>query len=137
MADTVILTAKLKEERDYWMNKLSGVSPASHLIPDFKRSQIYSRKSHSFETMLPQESYLKLLGMTGGSPFLLYAALMTALKVLLYKYSGNHQVIVGSPAFKNGNGNGHHPNALAILDHVDGSMSFKQLLLNVRANLSE
>jgi hypothetical protein len=137
MADTVILTAGLKQERDFWMNKLSGELFTSPLIPDFQRSKVYSLKADHFETTLPVESSRRLFQMTGGSPFLLYATLMAALKVCLRNYSGNDLVIVGSPAFKNGSEPAPGPNALAILDAVDSEMSFKQLLLNVRASLSE
>jgi amino acid adenylation domain-containing protein len=78
----------------------------------------------------------KLKKLTGGSPFLLYTALLTALKVCLHKYGGSDVVAVGSPACGNGAGP-RNANLLTIVADIDEHESFQQFLLRVRETLLE
>jgi len=131
----MILTPKLRQERDYWIARLSTEIGTSNLTLDYKRSKVYSAKRDSFEVRLPAEVSTKMMKMAGDSSFLLYTILMAALKICLYKYSGSETIVVGSPAHKS---EGEvQPNALAIVDQIDEESSFRQFLMKVRETLSE
>src|ERR1044072_4675924 len=100
MSDVVILTTKLKEERDYWITKLSREIGASSLPLDFTRPAAYTEQQASVEITLPVAVGQRLEKMTGNSPFLLYTILMASLKACLYKYTGSSTIVVGSPAYR-------------------------------------
>lgn len=128
---------ELKEEQAYWISRLSVERAESGLRPDYERPESYAGERERIEVAVPADSAEKLARLTGGSPFLTYAALMTVLKVCLYRYSETELIIVGSPAFQPEGAAGDNANVLAILDEVTGGTSFKQLLSNVRASLRE
>src|SRR6185295_9667933 len=129
MTETVILTARLKEERDYWASKLSNDLESSGIPLDFKRSKIYSKKPAVINTNLNGETYQKICNLTRGSSFLLYTMLMAALKVCLHKYTRSERIIVGSPSLNNGADSIDADSFLPIIDPVDSRLSFKQFLL--------
>jgi non-ribosomal peptide synthetase component F len=81
--------------------------------------------------------YRRLTLLTNGSPFLLYATLMSVLKICLHKYTGSGTIVVGSPAMLDPKQATTKANAVAIVDAVDEQQSFRQLLLQVRNNLLE
>ena len=81
--------------------------------------------------------YLRLARLTNGSPFLLYATLMSVLKICLHKYTGSGTIVVGSPAMFDPKQATIEANAVAIVDAVDEQQSFRELLLQVRNNLLE
>jgi len=123
------------EERDYWLDKLSQRPSISSLPARRSGAAGADLRSGSVEIVLAGELHQKLEKLTAGKPFLLYAALMATLKVCIYKYTGNNRIVVGSPARRNDSNNTGEANALAIIDEVDGRLTFKQLLLNVRQTL--
>ena len=137
MPKLVILTTKLKEERDYWLAKLSGEQGAANLPLDFGRSKVYSRKRETVEFTIGGELYRQLVNLVSDSSFLIYTALMTAMKVCLHKYVGSSRIAVGSPALRGDNGAAPQTNALVIVDEIDGKQSFRELLVKVRQTLSE
>lgn len=136
-SERVILNRKLKEERDYWIKRLSPKIGNSNLPSDFRRSKVYSNKKDSVEVKLVGAPYHKLIKLTDSSSFLLYTTLLTVLNICLHKYTGSNLVVVGSPASTKVGVPNQAGNALAILTEVDDKLSFRQLLLNVRENLLE
>ncbi|MCI0665068.1 MAG: amino acid adenylation domain-containing protein [Acidobacteria bacterium] len=136
MMSKMIFTTKLKEEQKYWIERLSRKIDESNLPLDYKRSNVYSDKRDKVETRFYGEIYQKLERLTDGSALLIYTTAIAALKLCLYKYTGNTSIVVGSPAYK------HDPdfdqqNALAIVNEVDPRMSFRTLLLGIRQVLIE
>jgi amino acid adenylation domain-containing protein len=128
---------KAKEERDYWVGKLSRELGPSGVPLDYSRAGGAAQRDGSDEITFPDDLTAKLDGVAGNSPLLLYTTLLTALKVCLHKYTGGNPIVVGSPARRRADGDDAPPNALAIADDIDERGSFKKLLLSVRENLVE
>jgi amino acid adenylation domain-containing protein/non-ribosomal peptide synthase protein (TIGR01720 family) len=132
--EIVVFDAALIEERVYWTGKLSAEHELTRLhagrpAPGGTRA----RRTGEAELVLPPDVRDQLIGLANGTPFLLYTALMAALKVCLFKYTGNRVVTVGSPALKELR----RPNALAIRDELDEALTFRELLMRVRETLLE
>ncbi|HYG80159.1 MAG TPA: amino acid adenylation domain-containing protein, partial [Pyrinomonadaceae bacterium] len=136
MTETLVFTPDLKEERDYWLARLSRELVRANLPLDERRSKVAPRRRESVAVEFDEATRRALSKLTGGSPFLLNAALVAALKVCLYKYAGGGLLVVGSPAARPEEGTP-AANALAIVDEVGGGLSFKQLLMSVRESLSQ
>jgi len=122
-------------ERDYWVAKLSSERQTSNIILDYERPDTYAGEKALVEITLPQDTAQKLLALAGNSAFLIYAALLAALKVCIHQYTGSTHIVVGSPARKKSEVLAERPNAVALIDEVIDSMSYRQLLLNVRETL--
>jgi amino acid adenylation domain-containing protein len=127
---------KLKEGKDYWVNKLSGKIEPSNLRLNYERPVTYQAKTDTVKVFLPGELQTKLARLTANSPMLVYAAILAALKICLHKYTGSRSIAVGSPALREDDPN-QSDNAVVLLDEVERDMSFRSLLVKVRETLSE
>jgi surfactin family lipopeptide synthetase A len=133
--DMIILDANIKKAQDYWNKILSGDLEETNIPLDYRRSGVNSRKRDVIDLQLPDESCQRLMDLTQNSSFLIYTVLMSALKICLYNYVRNHTIVVGSPAHKDFMKETYQVNRLPIVDRIDGSLSFRQILLSVRQSL--
>jgi len=129
-----ILDRKLLAERDYWIAKLARHREAAELRLDYPRGARDPGRGGTFGFALDDGPYRSLTRLTGGGPFLLYTTLMAALKACVYRYTGGGTVSIGSPARRREDGT-QAPNLVALVDALDGRMTFRQLLLAVRQTL--
>jgi len=135
--DVLIFDENTIEERDYWLQKLSGDILPAAIRPDFPRPARYTGREGSVPLNLVGETYRKLSKLTGGDPFLLYAVLAAGLNTCLFKYTGAASIVIGSPALKVDEGEARPGNVLAIVNEVDDTLSFRRFLVNVRKSLLE
>src|ERR1051325_6548130 len=139
--EVTIFDTKLKEERDYWIKRLSferelsNVRPVmvqhhirlsferelSNVMLDHDRPAEYSPVKQVVEVRLAEKDFQKLVGLTSKSPVLLNATLMAAISVVLHRYTESRNIVVGSPVLKDTK-----PNVVAIVNEVNGKMSFRQ-----------
>ena len=137
MSNVVILTTKLKEERDYWLTKLSREIGASSLPLDFSRPAVYAEERAVVDVTLAAGVSQRLEKMTGNSPFLLYTMLMASLKACLHKYTGSSTIVVGSPAYRRDEETNEQADPLVMVDDIDERQTFREFLMSVRETLSE
>ncbi|CAG0930622.1 nonribosomal peptide synthetase DhbF [Thermoflexales bacterium] len=129
--EILLFDSRLKEERDYWLGRLSGQTHQSNFLPVTRRFQKGLIKDGAVEIDLPVALQQSLKTLTGNSPFLVYTALLAALNICLYNYTGDRHIIVGSPALKDVE----HPNTLAIINQINPQVSFRKTLLQTRETL--
>jgi len=129
--DVLIFNSELLNERDYWTERLLGVSATSSLPMDCGGLKDGSGARSVFKFSLADSVFRDLVKLTGESPFLKYTALLGAVKICLHKYSGRKTILVGSPALKELG----RPNLLAIVSELDDETSFRQFLLGLRDRL--
>src|SRR5829696_8820488 len=131
-----LFDSRLKEQKDFWVKKLSHEIGFSGLRLDHNRSSIFLGDKDRIELPLAAETHQKLLRLTGSSPILIYSTLMAVLKVCLSKYSGSSSIVVGSPS-RNNDESDQTPNLLPIVDEIAGDESFLKFLFKVRENLDQ
>jgi amino acid adenylation domain-containing protein len=126
----------LTEKLSYWKEKLDGVSTLD-LPTDYTRPLKISSRGSSVGFVIPPEiaSGLRKLSQTHGCT--LYMTLLAAFKVLLYRYSGQEDICVGTsiagrPQKELEGLIGFFVNTLALRDEVRGEMTFQELLGEVR-----
>jgi amino acid adenylation domain-containing protein len=127
---------KLMEEREYWLNKLAGQVEPANLRLDFERPSTYQAQTGIVTILFSDELQAKLARLTGNSPLLVYTTLMTALKICLNKYTDYSSIVVGSPALLKEDSN-QPKNALVLLDEIESSSSFRDLLTSIRETLMQ
>lgn len=136
-SERLIFDSKLKAEQEYWIARLSQQIRPPNLRPDFERPASWSNDIGTIEFSLPDEVTASLTKFTGDSPLLLYALLLAALKICLYKHTGTASIVVGSPAYRRDGAPAQKSNALAIVDELRDQSSFRDFMLSVHETLSE
>jgi amino acid adenylation domain-containing protein/thioester reductase-like protein len=129
MKEEILLTIEeFNEAEKYWLAKLSGELDVINWIPDCPRPKPY--RSASSTIPFARDVTGALIRMSKDNNLSLYILLLTALKVLLYKYTGQSDIAVASPVYTSTN---REYNRFVILrDVVDASATFKELLMAVR-----
>jgi amino acid adenylation domain-containing protein len=132
-----ILDTKL----DYWKNKLAGVSPLQ-LPTDHNRPAVQGRAGGMFHFQLDLNLSSQLKNLSLSSGVTLYMTMLSAFKVLLYRYSGQEDICVGSPVAGRSHQEiegliGFFVNTLALRSQLDGGMSYLELLESVKATTLE
>ncbi len=131
--EVLVFDSQLLQERDYWRNKLSGITAASCLPPDHEVAPDRSSRQSVVPLQLPPLLVEAVEELSGSSPFLVYTTFLAAVKVCLHRYSEGRTIIAGSPALKELG----RANSLAIVTEIDAEMTFRQLLVSVRETLLE
>ncbi|HKI00347.1 MAG TPA: amino acid adenylation domain-containing protein [Thermoanaerobaculia bacterium] len=130
----LIFDRELIEQRDYWLQRLAEGWDSSGLRLDSPRPPVPSGRRGTVEVRIAGEAEARLAKLSGGQPFLLFAALMTGLGICLHRYTGGRRLVVGTPALA---GDGAEPpvNAVVILNVVEPGQTVRQLLLATRQTL--
>ncbi|MGD1702261.1 amino acid adenylation domain-containing protein [Dapis sp. BLCC M229] len=128
-----VLSSKL----NYWKQQLAGVPPLLELPTDRPRSPVQtfrgSREFFQIDVELTQK--LKQLSQTAGVT--LFMTLLAAFATLLYRYSGQSDIVVGSPIANRNRSEiepliGFFVNTLALRIGLENNPSFASLLHQVR-----
>ncbi|MGF9966588.1 amino acid adenylation domain-containing protein [Bacillus rhizoplanae] len=124
---------EMKQQEAYWLSELKGKLPILNLPTDYPRPQKKDYRGERVHLTLNEESTLRLKQLVQESGSTLYMVLLAGIKVLLSCYSGQKDIIVGSPiAGRNHRDTeslvGMFVNTLAIRSTVDDEMTFKQYL---------
>ncbi|MBW7473805.1 amino acid adenylation domain-containing protein [Paenibacillus oenotherae] len=131
--------AFLRQEQ-FWLGKLGdGDLPVLELPADYQRPAVKSFAGAvvDFEADPGLAAGLEALARDAGAT--LYMVLLAAYKVLLHKYSGQEDVIVGSPIAGRSHADtagmlGMFVNSLAIRSSLDADRSFKETVSEVKSN---
>jgi len=129
---TTPLYPNLFSQKIYWLNNLSGELPETNLITDYVRPINYSGKNQSLTFELSDELTRKLIKFTHNSYVSTYLVLLSALNIFLYKYTGNHDIVVGSPIYKQGDIPDLNNKIIPLKSSVDDQLSFKDFLFQVK-----
>jgi amino acid adenylation domain-containing protein len=135
--NAVAAAGQLTGEKDYWLNKLSGDLEKSTIPYDFKPREPQRRKMESLEFGISGESYTRLIKLSNHFDPRLHVILAAGLVVLLNKYTGNCDIIVGTPVYRPDKEGELLNTVLALRNRLESGMTFKQLLLQVNETTIE
>ena len=121
----------------YWREQLAGELPVINLPTDRPRSpvQTYQGASHSFR--LTEELAQRLKGLAQAEKATLYMTLLAAFQVLLYRYTGQEDILVGCPTFGRTQREfaeivGYFVNPVVLRANLAGNPTFQAFLSQVR-----
>ncbi len=128
---------KLKPQREYWISQLKGQLPVLQLPSDRPRpkSPKYKGSLASFE--LPAELSDKIKALSKKSDATFFMIFLAAFKVLLYRYSGQKDIVVGTPVANRNHIEmekvvGFFINMLALRSDLSDNPSFADFLSRIR-----
>jgi amino acid adenylation domain-containing protein/non-ribosomal peptide synthase protein (TIGR01720 family) len=131
----------LEEQLNYWHNKLMGVEPLA-LPTDYPRpaKPDYKGRDITFEINIDTSRKLRDFAKSTGST--LYGVLLGGLYVLLNKYTGQEDIVIGTPIANRHytqleNLIGFFVNTLAIRKQIPLNNTFRELILSLQNDLVE
>ncbi len=127
----------IQKQLDYWKEKLCGKLPVLELPFSKQRPTVQTYNGSNFRFSLSRELYEKLKSAAEQEGATLYMILLAAFKFLLFKYTGQEDIIIGSPVANRNRSElepmiGFFTNNLIIRTAFSENNSFRELLRNVR-----
>ncbi|MCP4397917.1 MAG: amino acid adenylation domain-containing protein [bacterium] len=127
----------VQTHQTYWHQQLAGEIPVLALPTDFPRPALQTFNGHSVSFTIPSEtlSVLQSLNRSQGASF--FMSLVTLVKVLLFRYTSQEDIIIGSPIAGRDHVDlegqiGFYVNTLTLRDTISGGESFEECLQKVR-----
>ncbi|HEX8559858.1 MAG TPA: amino acid adenylation domain-containing protein [Pyrinomonadaceae bacterium] len=128
--------------REFWRRRLAGELPTLDLPADRARPavQTYRGASHSVRLGARLTEGLRRLGASREAT--LFMTLLAAFQVLLHRYTGEEDVLIGSPTAGRGSAQfadtvGYFVNPLVLRASVSGGKTFAEFLDETRASALE
>ncbi|NEQ65236.1 MAG: amino acid adenylation domain-containing protein, partial [Symploca sp. SIO2D2] len=122
---------------NYWQQKLGGELPVLNLPTDRPRPPIQTDNGGSYVFKLSEKltQQLKELAQTEGAT--LYMTLLATFQVLLYRYTGQEDILVGSPTSGRTKAEfasivGYFVDSVVMRADLSGNLSFRDFLAQVR-----
>ncbi|WP_429384598.1 amino acid adenylation domain-containing protein [Mucilaginibacter sp. UYCu711] len=133
--------ALLKEKLAYWKSKLDGLKPLQ-LATDYGRPVVQSHKGALFGFRVDRELSEAVQTLSTKQGTTLYMTLLTAFKVMLYRYTGQSDICVGTPVAGRQIAEvegliGFFLNTLAIRTEIPDNIIFSDLLQHIKVGTLE
>ncbi|PNQ82013.1 non-ribosomal peptide synthetase [Paenibacillus sp. F4] len=130
---------RYREQENYWLNTFAGELPVLDLPTDYPRPAVRSFEGDVLEFTLDQRQSEGLKSIAVQTESTLYMVLLAAYSALLSHYSGQEDIIVGSPIAGRPHADlgsliGMFVNTLAIRNYPEGGKTFRDYVLEVKEN---
>lgn len=130
---------KFEQQKNYWKSKLGGELPVINLPVDYKRPQRQSFKGETVTVEIHSKLVAELKKIMHATGTTMYMLLLASYNVLLHKYTGQEDIIVGTPIAARDHVDIHEVvgvfmNMLAIRNYPSDNKSFEELLIEVKEN---
>src|SRR5260370_4502410 len=87
----------LKEQLDFWKQQLKGAQTTLDLPTDNPRPPLQTYRGAIQHFALPTKLAVELLRLSRKEDVTLFMLLLAAFQTLLYRYTGQEDILVGSP----------------------------------------
>ncbi|MEO1375162.1 MAG: amino acid adenylation domain-containing protein, partial [Cyanobacteria bacterium J06635_10] len=131
------LSSEISTQLDYWKQQLSGAPSLLQLPTDYPRPSVqkYQGSTKRFSINTGLTTKLQSLSQELGTT--LFMTLYGAFSTLLYRYSGQSDILIGSPIANRNRSEiedliGFFVNTLVLRSNFENNPSFKELLVQVR-----
>ncbi len=129
-------------QEKYWLNRFSGEIPVLNMPTDYNRPAVQSYEGAHTYFVLDKSRTGKLNDLAAENGVTLFMVLLAAYNVLLNRYTGQEEIIIGTPVAGRQHADlqdiiGVFVNTLPLLNHPKGSKSFVQFLEEVKQSTLE
>ncbi len=131
-----------QKQLPYWKEKLAGSPPLLELPTDHPRPAIKSYRGSHRQATIKNELVEKIRQLAQQNQTTLFMTLLSAFYTLLYRYSGQQDICVGTPIANRNRAEtegliGFFVNTLVLRNDLSGEPSFKQILARTRTTALE
>lgn len=133
-------SSKIKKQEKYWLEHFKGEIPVLSLTYDFARPVVQTNTYGSIEFDIDLEQTEKLINLAKKADASVDCILLTVFYVLMHKYSGQEDMVIGSTVLGNLQNDlndvmGNFENILALRNKPEGEKTFINFLSEVRDNM--
>lgn len=126
------------KHRQYWLEQLSGELPVLDMPTDFPRPAVQTFNGNTLHFKLPDFALQQFKTLLNARQASLFMGLCAVVKILLHRYTGQQDLILGTPVAGRGHSDlenqlGFYVNTLALRDTIDPEQSFAALVDQVNA----
>ena len=127
----------LDQQLSYWRKQLAGVPPILELPTDYPRPAVRTFNGASLSLRLPRWLTEELKTLSRGEGVTLFMSLMATFQLLLWRYSGQEDIAVGTPVAHRMQAEtedliGFFVNTLVLRTDVSGNPTFRELVQRVK-----
>ena len=127
----------LQSQLSYWKQQLDGAPPVLELPSDRPRHPVPTFEGATAPFVLPKELSDSIKGLSRQEGLTLFMTLLAAFDTLLLHYSGQSDVVVGSPIANRNRSEiegliGFFVNTLVLRTDLSGNPTFRELMARVR-----
>ena len=127
----------LETQLSYWKKQLAGAPPSLDLPTDRRRPAVPTFHGARQSVVLSKSLTEALKGLSRQEGVTLFMTLLAAFKVLLSRYTGQEDIVVGTPIAGRNRAEiegliGFFVNTLVLRTNLSGNPTFKELLSRVR-----
>jgi amino acid adenylation domain-containing protein len=138
-SELLVAAKQRTEEKNYWLDKLSGDLVKAGFPADLSleenREELPGKARYDFT--IPAETTALAFKLSGGSDLRLFVLLVSALTLLLQRYSSQNDIILGAPISR-GEASGQLMNTLLLLRcRPDEAKTIKELIVKTGKTLFE
>jgi amino acid adenylation domain-containing protein len=135
----LIKTGRIQGQASYWLNRFRGEIPVLNLAADYPRPAVQSFAGDELRFEIEPELTQKLNRMAAETGTTLYMVLLAAFNILLSKYSGQEDIIIGSSIAGRPHADlqkviGVFINTLAMRNYPARAKTFSEFLAEVKEN---
>ncbi|KAB8332532.1 amino acid adenylation domain-containing protein [Scytonema tolypothrichoides VB-61278] len=129
----------VENQLNYWKQQLAGATPVLELPTDKPRPPVQTRRGAKQSFVLPKNLSASLSALSRQEGVTLFMTLLAAFQTLLYRYSGQQDILVGSPTAGRNREEiegliGFFVNTLVLRTDLSGNPKFRELLQRVRSH---
>uniref|UniRef100_UPI00047D5D9F non-ribosomal peptide synthetase n=1 Tax=Clostridium akagii TaxID=91623 RepID=UPI00047D5D9F len=130
---------KVKDQEAYWVNRFKGEIPILNLITDYERPIIRKLEGNKISFTVSEKLTSKINYMARETGTTLYMVLLSALNILLSKYSSQEDIIVGTAEAGRAKAEfrnvvGMFVNTVALRNYPNGNKTYRKFLEEVKKN---
>jgi tyrocidine synthetase-3 len=130
---------KIKDQEQYWLDQFEGELPVLTMPTDYARPAIQSFEGASVSFALSKEETKGIKSFTKENDLTLYMSLLSVFTILLYKLSGQEDIVVGIPIAGRVHADlenivGMFVNTLAVRNEINGDENFKEFINKLKQN---
>lgn len=132
----------MQEHERYWLDRLAGPLPVLSMPADFPRSRQKKYRGESFNVEMDPALCRDIRSLCRKYGTTLYMVFLTAFNILLSKYSGHTDIIVGSPSANRENFAWQHTvglfmNSLLMRNFPGRGKTFSHFLMEIKTSTRE
>ncbi len=130
---------KLSASKTYWLDQFSGALPVLNMPLDHPRPALQTFNGGNVYSVLNKDTTNQLKSISQQTGATLFMSLLASVNVLLYKYTGQTDIVIGSPIAGREHVDlndqiGFYINTLSLRSIFTPETNFKELLLSVKEN---
>ncbi len=130
----------LKKQEEYWLQAFNDGVPVLNLPTDYERPHILSTEGDAIQFEVSKELTDRLNELAYQTGSTLFMVLLTALNALLSKYTGQEEIVIGTPIAGRTHPDleniiGMFVNTLALKNNPASDKSFTEFLCEVKENI--